>query len=59
MGIKQLSIDNLRKLPNEYGGVSVMIEQYQRANSVQLYKRSSRSSEAAKSRCPKKLSLTI
>ena len=24
MGIKQLSNDNLRKLPNEYGDVSVM-----------------------------------
>ena len=24
MGIKQLYNDNLRKLPNEYGGVSVM-----------------------------------
>ena len=25
MGIKQLYNDNLRKLPNEYGGVSVML----------------------------------
>ena len=24
MGIKQLNNDNLRKLPNEYGGISVM-----------------------------------
>ena len=26
MGIKQLYNDNLRKLPNEYGDVSVMVE---------------------------------
>ena len=26
MGIKQLYNDNLRKLPNEYGNVSVMTE---------------------------------
>ena len=27
MGIKQLHNDNLRKLPNEYGDVSVMVDQ--------------------------------
>ena len=43
---------------SSYDALESEIEQYQRANSVQLYKGSSRSIEAAKSRCPKKLSMT-
>ena len=39
---------------SNYAALSSKIEQYQRANNVQLYKRSSRSIDAAKTRCPKK-----
>ena len=34
MGIKQLYNDNLRKLPNEYGDVSVMIARTFQINDV-------------------------
>ena len=37
MGIKQLYNDNLRKLPNEYGDVSVMFFNSQPQSSVSFY----------------------
>lgn len=39
---------------SSYNALASKIECYQRPNNVQLYKRSSRSVAAAKSRCPKK-----
>ena len=36
MGIKVLHNDNLRKLPNEYGDVSVMNQDVVRAKAVRL-----------------------
>ena len=39
---------------SSYGDLQSKIELYQLSNSVQLYKRSSRSFDAAKSRCTKK-----
>ena len=36
MGIKQLYNDNLRKLPNEYGDVSVMVTELTKGASLYL-----------------------